>query len=225
MKHSTDIPQHTLESSTQINATVVTPLTLLLSLKLVESVPVFVPPMSLRPVVALVTCPSTRPAMLTSPYLLLHLLAVHPPPAPLVQGLPLEAPLPRPLLALTAQLQTVPLTRQMVKSSRLSVASIVKVEAQSMPSKRTAWVLALTFVQITLVVLTCLGSQATVTSRMLLTASLTTLPLAVLVSSVVLFLQRPSMPLLPMVVRVKHTTISVSSMSPQPRRMVPLLLL
>jgi len=220
MKHSTDIPQHTLESSTQINATVVTPLTRLLSLKLVESVPVFVPPMSLRPVVALVTCPSTRPAMPINPSLLLHPLAVHPLPAPLVQELPPEAPLSRPLLALTAQLQMVPLTPQMVKSSRLSVASIAKVEVPSMPSKRTAWVLVLTFVLLTLVVLTCLGSRVTATSRMSSTASRTTLPLVVLVSSVVLFPQPLSTPLRPMVVRVRHTTISVLSMSPQPRRTV-----
>jgi len=224
VNNSTDIPQHTLESSTQINATVVTPLTLLLSLKPVESVPVFVPPTLLRPVVALVICPSTRPAMPINPSLLLLPLAMHPPPARLVQELPLEAPLPRPLLALTAQLRMVPLTRQMVKSSRLSVASIVKVGAQSMLSKRTVWVLALTFVPIILVVSICLGSQATATSRMSSTASLTTLPSVVLVSLVVLFRQPPSMPPRPMVVRAKHTTISVSSMSPQPRRTVRLLL-
>jgi len=114
-----------------------------------------------------------------NPSLLQHLLAVRRP--PLLPGLPLEAPLPQPPLASTAQLRTVPLTLQMVKRSRLSVASIAKVEAQSMPSRQTALVLALTFVPLTLVVSTCPGFQATATSRTLSTVSHTTPLLVVLV--------------------------------------------
>jgi len=104
--------------------------------------------------------------MPTSPSLPQHPLAVRRPPLLLVvQELPLEAPLFQRPLASTAQLQTGRLTPQVVKLSRLSAASIAKVEAPSMPCKRTALVLVPIFVPLTPAVSTFHGSQATATSR------------------------------------------------------------